>query len=341
MPLRLWGPLGPPPYLFLVISLLPVCMRGSPDSRAPPVGPTEEAEPYVADSRWGRAVRQRWEDGSFSSYLKEEVEKVNDFGFWVDVFKSCLPEKPARERRRQERSARRKHERNRGDREREKERNLNRRQRPGPKFAAYDEWLQAYQEDPFKGLQQLPLQSSRPEDSREEREAILLQQLEEENAFGAFRLRFQHLRTLAVGARKRVFTGEAPGAHVGVPPGASSQQGGGPSSSQWGGAPAGRPLEGFPLPELNATALRLQWWDIAKTQYLPAIPDGVHEKESGRQFMEDLHEAFEGLERELLLRTASEAHQRLLMQQSSAAGAATAAAAAAAAAATTGANGLG
>lgn len=315
------GPLGGARLFYAVLLfLLPFCVGEAP---WPPVGPTEEAEPYIADSRWGRAVKQKWEDESFENYLKNEVAKVNEFDFWVDLFITCLPAKPDKERQRQDRTTRRKQDKHKG--EREKDRKLGRQQGSGPKLAVYGEWLQAYSENPFRGLEQLPLQTfvSGMKEGRE-RDAVLLQQLEEENAFGSFHVRFKHLRTLTVGVRKRVFTGEVPeGAGAGGagdnpqaqgnPNNADGrhQQGGPPGKPQ--GGPHGAPA--FQLPVLSRNGVKVPWLDIAVHQYLPAI-EGVPQGDVlGRQFMDDLSDALEALDVEATLRAASHNQQKQQMNQ--------------------------
>lgn len=298
------GPLGGPRFLFVVLIFLSFCMGEAP---RPPVGPTEEAEPYMSDSRWGRAVKQRWEDEHYEDYLREEVLKMNEMDFWVDLFVACLPSKPERERQRQDRTARRKQEKLKG--ERDKDRKLGRQQGSSPKLAVYGEWLQAYSADPFRGLEQLPLQTfiSGLKGNRE-RDDILLQQLEEENAFGAFRVRSQHLKTLTTSIRKRVFTGEAPrgpGPEDSQAPGnpvtEKRHQGGGPLGNPHGGPLAG---SAFHLPIIDRNGVKVPWLEIATEQYLPAI-EGVPEGNiMGRQFLGELSDALDALDVEEMLRAA-------------------------------------
>ncbi|XP_026192466.1 uncharacterized protein LOC34622469 [Cyclospora cayetanensis] len=320
-----WGPLPPPRCFLLVLALAAVTVYGNFTVRAPPVGPTEEAEPFVGDSRWGKAVRHRWEDASYGAYLKEQIQRVNDFGYWVKVIRSGLEQRPEKEKRKQEQSSKKIHEPARVEKD---DKNKGRRSRPTTKLAAHDEWLVAYQEDPFKGLPNLPLQGYTPGSGHtdvETREAVFLQQLEEENAFGSFRLRFQHLRSLAVAAHKRVFTAELPGASQGSPQAIGAISGGPSPSAQWG--LAGGLLESPQMPEVNPKAMRMAWMEVAQTVYLPVIEKGPRGSETSRLFMEELQEAFELLDRELVMRTASESSQRLAMQQSSVAAAAAASAA--------------
>ncbi|KAL8428922.1 hypothetical protein Efla_005710 [Eimeria flavescens] len=295
--------------------------RARCDFKGPHVGPTEEAEPYVADSRWGRAVRQKWEEGTVEAYLLAEIERLGSFEFWVDTFIQCLPNKPEKERQRQDRTARRRQEKNKAD--KAKEGRASRRHRSTPKLSAFEDWLQAYSQDPFGGLPQLPLQTEVKEGRLVEKELVLLQQLEEENAFGTFRIRFHHLRNLSKGTHKRVFTGEAP--ELATPNSAgvdlqlpikSSRGRSRLNGNEAGTSPGIMPLG---LPELNPNSIKLPWWEIAHKFYLPAIQGGPQGVAMGRQFLEDLAEAFEALDGEMKLRAALESHQRLLHQQKAAA----------------------
>ncbi|KAL8449447.1 hypothetical protein Emed_003098 [Eimeria media] len=318
----LWGgPFKGPPsscrllLLSLFLSLFPLS-RG--EYRGLPLGPTEEAEPYASDTRWGRAVRQKWEEADMEGYLQREIERVSSFEFWVDNFLQCLPARPEKERQRQDRAIRRKLEKNKGD--RPKEGNVTRRHRSSSKLAAFEEWLQAYSQDPFGGLSQLPLQTEFRESQMAEKEAVLLQQLEEENAFGAFRIRYQHLKVLSKGTHKRVFTGEAPeaGASSGVNELqlSSKSRGGGPPSNMGGGPQGGALPTG--LPEVNPNGIRMAWWDVAQNHYLPAIQGGPQGAAMGQSFLEELADAFDALDSEMKLRVALDSHQRLMLQQKTA-----------------------
>ncbi|KAL8269830.1 hypothetical protein Esti_006244 [Eimeria stiedai] len=316
---RLWeGPLkGPPPCWLLLPLFLSLISLSNGEFRGPPVGPTEEAEPYAADTRWGRAVRQKWEETDMEKYLQREVERVISFEFWVENFTQSLPARPEKERLRQDRAIRRKLEKNKGDRPHEG--NATRRHRSSVKLAGFEEWLQAYRQDPFGGLNQLPLQTDCRDGQVAEKEAVLLQQLEEENAFGAFRIRYHHLKVMSKEIHKRVFTGEAP--EAGATSSANELQlslnsrGGGPSIV------AGRPQNGVPpmgLPDVNPSGIRLAWWDIAQSHYLPAIQGGPQGAAMGQNFLEELADAFDALDAEMKLRGALDAHQILLLQQKTA-----------------------
>ncbi|KAL8453016.1 hypothetical protein Emag_002102 [Eimeria magna] len=313
--------MGPPPRWLLLPFLLSLLSLSKAEYRGPPLGPTEEAEPYASDTRWGRAVRQKWEEADMEGYLRREIERVSSFEFWVDNFMQCLPARPEKERQRQDRAIRRKLEKNKGD--RPKEGNAARRHRSSSKLAAFEEWLQAYSQDPFGGLSQLPLQTEFRDSQMAEKEAALLQQLEEENAFGAFRIRYQHLKALSKGTHKRVFTGEAPeavGASAVNELQLSSKSRGGGSPSTIGGGPQGGALA-TGLPEVNPNGIRLAWWDVAQSHYLPAIQGGPQGASMGQSFLEELADAFDALDAEMKLRVALDSHQRLLLQQKSATGA--------------------
>lgn len=281
----------------------------------PPIGPTEEAEPYESDSRWGRAVRQRWEDKVvFGAYLREQVQLVSGLPFWTQSFIECLPQKPEKERQRQERNIKRRADRLKLDREKKEKGQQARRHRSTPKLSTTDEWLKTYREDPFMGFDKLPLQllsgqsakgpgSCSPVAVLEQRENVLLLQLEEENTLGAFKLRFLHLKALLSAIRKRVFTGVAPQGPLTDP-----QQGAPAYKLAGAGARGGGDPQGpSRLPNVDVNAIRMVWVEKALKTYLPALQQEPQGADAGRQFLEELAGAFDALDREKMLRAPSEA----------------------------------
>ncbi|CDJ64144.1 hypothetical protein, conserved [Eimeria necatrix] len=63
----------------------------------------------------------------------------------------------------------------------------------------------------------------------------------------------------------------------------------------------------------------MKWLDVALREYLPAVQEGSQGLDFGKQFMQEVEEALELLDRELVLRAASESHQRLALQHAAAA----------------------
>lgn len=233
-------------------------------------------ELYSAESKWGRAVMQKWRDAAFPNYFAMEVQRVSSFDFWKSHFKHFLPLQPERHRLRVERSERRRRER--GGRDRRHHVPL----RPGPNFDVYEEWRTAFMEDPFKGFRILPLQTYR--DPKREMDPLLFQ-LEKEQEWGSMRKRYEHVKRLNSMTGKKVFSGDPP-----THPAAD-------------------------VTRFNMTNVRMPWMEVAQKLYVPIVMSGPNGKELARSLLSEVRLSLEHLDREALFRTGSDTNPPVSVPQ--------------------------